>query len=165
MEENLMQRDTQGKFALKNEKHRSVRSLRLTDTTWTALGDAAKSLSLTRADWLEQTFRSNDYPHPSNTRCNQEMVSSHPQQLKALQPRNTRQEEEIRRLTVEVAQLHAENALLVEQLTKKPTQDKDLEALRERVLQSLRLGKQAPGYKSASSALNQFIQLLVHKLN
>lgn len=160
-----MQRDSQGKFALKNEEHRSVRSLRLTNTTWRALGAAANSLSLTRADWLEQMFRSNDYPHPSNTRFDQEMGSSYPQQLEASPPSNTRQEEEIRRLTVEVAQLHAENVLLVEQLTRKPTQEKDLKALGARVLQSLKLGKQALGYKTAKAALNQFIQLLVPKVN
>ena len=48
-----MKRDIEGKFALKNEKHRLVRSLRLTDATWEALGIAAQSLDITRADLLE----------------------------------------------------------------------------------------------------------------
>lgn len=52
MDEALMPRDAQGKFVLKNGEHRSVRSLRLTDTTWTSLGEIAESLSLTRADKL-----------------------------------------------------------------------------------------------------------------
>jgi hypothetical protein len=69
-----MQRDAQGKFALKNDEHRSVRSLRLTDTTWSALRVKAESLSLTRADLLEQMFRSNDHPHPSNTRLTKELA-------------------------------------------------------------------------------------------
>ena len=161
-----MPRDAQGKFVLKNEEQRSVRSLRLTDTTWTALGDAANSILLTRADWLEQLFRCNDYFRPGNTRQTQEIGASNSPQLTAIQPCNTRLDEEIERLTVEVAQLRAENAQLVEQLTRKPTQVKeDLGALRERVLMSLKLGKQAPGYKTASSALDQFIQLLVTKFN
>jgi hypothetical protein len=32
-----MKRDITGKFALKNEEHRLVRSLRLTDSTWESL--------------------------------------------------------------------------------------------------------------------------------
>ena len=64
----VMKRDVQGKFALKNDDYRSVRSLRLTNSTWSALGVIAKSLGLTRADLLEQMVRSNDYNLPSNTR-------------------------------------------------------------------------------------------------
>ncbi|MBW4641027.1 MAG: hypothetical protein KME05_22970, partial [Gloeocapsa sp. UFS-A4-WI-NPMV-4B04] len=63
-----MRRDVQGKFALKNDDYRSVRSLRLTDSTWEALGAAAESLGITKADLLEQIFRSNDCSSPSNTR-------------------------------------------------------------------------------------------------
>lgn len=52
MVEACMPRDTQGKFALKNGEHRSVRSVRLTDTAWSALGALAESKALTRADKL-----------------------------------------------------------------------------------------------------------------
>ena len=45
-------RDLQGKFTLKNQDYRRVRSLRLTDSTWKALGIAAECLDITRADWL-----------------------------------------------------------------------------------------------------------------
>ncbi len=38
----------------------------------------------------------------------------------------------------------------------------DLEALRDRVLFDLKLGKQAPGYKAAQKALNRFIAELTH---
>ena len=41
---------------------------------------------------------------------------------------------------------------------------KGLEALREQVLQELKLGKQAPGYKTTQKALNQFITLLSKRL-
>lgn len=41
---------------------------------------------------------------------------------------------------------------------------KELEALREQVLQELKLGKQAPGYKTTQKALNQFITLLSKRL-
>ncbi len=46
MVEACMPRDAQGKFALKNGEHRSVRSVRLTDTTWSALGALAESKAL-----------------------------------------------------------------------------------------------------------------------
>ena len=44
----VMKRDIQGKFALKNDDYREVRSIRLTDNTWKALGIAAECLGLTR---------------------------------------------------------------------------------------------------------------------
>ena len=47
------QRDIQGKFTLKNQDYRQVRSLRLTDSTWQELGIASECLGITRADLLE----------------------------------------------------------------------------------------------------------------
>lgn len=158
-----MPRDAQGKFAPKDDEHRLVRSIRLTDTTWLVLGALADSLSLTKADLLEQMFRSSEHVHPSNTRLGEEIVPNNPPPLEIIQPSNTRQEEEMRWLTQEVAHLRYENAKLVEGLMP-PTQLSDLEATRDRVLSSLKLGKQAPGYKTAKSALNQFIQLLRSKI-
>lgn len=146
-----MRRDAQGKFALKNDEYRSVRSLRLTDTTWSAMGETAKSNGITRADYLEQMFRNNNHPCPSNTRREE-----------ASQPSNTRLNQEIERLNAEIARLREENTLLskrVEELTLVS----DLLAVRERVLSSLKLGKQAPRYRVVKSALNQFIKLLQHQ--
>lgn len=157
-----MQRDAQGKFALKNDEHRSVRSLRLTDTTWSALGEIAESLGITRADLLEQMFRSNDH-QPSNTRSAREIAPKIPRNGEDAPPSNTRSEEEILRLIAQVAHLREENAKLQERGRNLPVVS-DLEVLRERILSSLKLGKQAPGYKTAKSALNQFIQLLRAKI-
>ena len=56
----MLKRDIQGKFALKNDDYRQVRSLRLTDDTWKALGIAAECLGLTRADYLEEMVKSNN---------------------------------------------------------------------------------------------------------
>jgi hypothetical protein len=42
METVMLKRDIQGKFALKNDDYRQVRSLRLTDDTWKALGIVAE---------------------------------------------------------------------------------------------------------------------------
>ena len=190
-----MQRDNLGKFARKNDEHRSVRSLRLTDTTWSALGVKAESLSLTRADLLEQMVRSNnlelplergagfvgsreesdpagdvikpaplswqdsDHPHPSNTRKEQEIPPRNTPIKAGLPPSNTRKEQEIERILVEVTHLREENAKLLERVAVQLPQVKELEARRDRVLSSLKLGKQAPGYKKALSVLNQFIEL------
>lgn len=148
-----MPRNAQGKFVLKNSEHRSIRSLRLTDTTWTALGEIAESLSLTRADLLEQMVRSNELSLPSNTWENKEGI-----------PSNTWKGEEIKRLLTEVAHLRSENAQLAERMAAQQTLLSDLETFRDRVLQSLKLGKQASGYKTAKSALNQFIELLRSKI-
>jgi macrodomain Ter protein organizer (MatP/YcbG family) len=51
-------RSQRGRFASKSAEHREVRSLRLTDTTWEKLGDAANSRCITRADLVEQLVES-----------------------------------------------------------------------------------------------------------
>jgi len=58
----MLKRDIQGKFALKNDDYRQVRSVRLTDETWKALGIAAECLSMSRSDYLEQVIRGNASP-------------------------------------------------------------------------------------------------------
>ena len=130
-----------------------ARSLRLTDTTWMALGEEAESLSLTRADYLEQIFRNKVYSLPSNTR----------QQLEA-SPSNTWQNEQTEQLLAQLTQLRQENAFLLAQI-QNFTQVNALEEMRDQILKNLKLGKQAPGYKKALSALNQFIQVLRDKFS
>lgn len=92
---------------LKNDDYRSVRSLRLTNSTWEALGEAAKSLSITKADLLENRVRNNDHFLPCITR-----------QSDNLQPSITWLADEIERLKAEVQHLSKENALLVERSQK-----------------------------------------------
>lgn len=121
-----MKRDIQGKFALKNDDYRLVRSLRLTDETWKTLGIAAECNGLTRADYLEQIVRDNTLP--SNT-----------WEANSFQPCNIPNVENTQTSTALLPQLEA------------------LEALRDRILLELKLGKQATGYKAALKALNRFI--------
>ena len=52
-----LQRGDQGKFALKSDEYRLVRSFRLTDTAWNLLGEIANSQSITRADLIEDWVR------------------------------------------------------------------------------------------------------------
>ncbi|WP_017654890.1 hypothetical protein [Fortiea contorta] len=59
----------QGKFTLKNDDYREVRSLRLTDDTWKQLGIVSECSGLTRADYLEEIIKKQFYP--CNTRQNQ----------------------------------------------------------------------------------------------
>lgn len=58
----MWKRDIQGKFALKNNDYRQVRSLRLTDETWKALGITAECFGMTRSDYLEQVIRVSTSP-------------------------------------------------------------------------------------------------------
>jgi hypothetical protein len=58
----MLKRDIQGKFALKNDDYRQVRSVRLTDETWKALGIAAECLGMSRADYLEKVIKENAIP-------------------------------------------------------------------------------------------------------
>ena len=155
-----MKRDIQGKFALKNDDYRSVRSIRLTDFTWSALGIVAECLGISRADYLEQTVKDNVLP--SITRKEQEVFPSNTWEEGELLPSITRYEEEIERLKVEIQDLSQKNALLIERATITLPVMADLEALRDRLLFDLKFGKQAPGYKAAQKALNRFIAELTH---
>lgn len=129
-----MKRDIQGKFALKNDDYRKVRSLRLTDITWTALGVAAECIGMTRADYLEQMFRNDSLPSITRQRTDN-------------YPCITRNKE----------YSHSDNAGVIERAAIALPQVADLETLRERILVDLKLGKQAPGYKTAHKALRRFI--------
>jgi transposase len=48
----MLKRDIQGKFALKDDDYRQVRSVRLTDETWKILGINAECFGMTRSDYL-----------------------------------------------------------------------------------------------------------------
>jgi hypothetical protein len=67
-----VKRDIQGKFTLKNDDYREVRSLRLKDDTWKRLGIVSECLGLTRADYLEEIIQQQSYP--CNTRANQGII-------------------------------------------------------------------------------------------
>nr|WP_317616650.1 hypothetical protein [Nostoc sp. 'Peltigera membranacea cyanobiont' 232] len=124
----MFKRDIQGKFALKNDDYREVRSLRLTDDTWKALGIASECLGLTRADYLEHIVRYNALP--SITREDSEFLSPH-QGENEPQPSITWQKEFP--LTSAPASERQSVGL--------PTIS-ELEILRDRVLSELKLGKQ-----------------------
>jgi hypothetical protein len=127
----MWKRDIQGKFALKNDDYRQVRSLRLTDDTWKALGIAAECLGMTRADYLEHLISGNALP--SITRKDSEFLAPTLLETES-QPSITR-----------VQEAHQTPRL------------SELEILRDRVLSELKLGKQASGYKTDQKALNRFI--------
>ncbi|MBH8577286.1 hypothetical protein I8752_30825 [Nostocaceae cyanobacterium CENA369] len=136
----MLKRDIQGKFALKNDDYRQVHSLRLTDDTWKALGIAAECLGMTRADYLEEIALSNNLP--SNT-----WVEVDPFPCNTRRNKNQDQQPDM-------AQTH----------TPTPPNMTELEALRDQVLQELKLGKQSSAYKTIQKALNQFITLLSKRL-
>ena len=49
-------RGDRGRFAAKGDVVRVVRSIRLTDTTWKALGEKADDQDMSKADYLEALF-------------------------------------------------------------------------------------------------------------
>ena len=53
---NQQSRNDLGKFLPKSDENRQVRSIRLTDATWNALGELASDRSITRADLIEEWF-------------------------------------------------------------------------------------------------------------
>lgn len=165
-----IKRNPQGRFALKNDDYRSVRSLRLTDFTWQALGNAAEALLLTKADLLEQMFRSecfrSNIPSP-NLLSKDHLIPGNTEIEVAYQPCITRSTEEIK-LKAEIQYLRQQNAWLKEQvvvglplLPLEVLHDAArLAPIKARVLKNFKLGKQAPKYKAIQKALNHFITLL-----
>ncbi len=132
-------RDIQGKFALKNHDYRQVHSLRLTDKTWEELGVAAESLGITRADLLENLVQQNKGTFSDSA--------------------------EIEKLTPEINQLKQENQDCPPQklgLKAKINLNRDeLNLLAQKVLQELRLGKQASSYKLVQKSLKRLIELIL----
>lgn len=143
----MLKRDIQGKFALKNDDYREVRSLRLTDDTWKSLGIASECLGLTRADYLEHIVRHNTLP--SITREDSEFLAPDQGQNEP-QPSITRQREFS--LTSDTTSERQSVGLLT---------IRELEILRDRILSELKLGKQATGYKNVQKVLNRFISELI----
>ncbi|GAA6614406.1 hypothetical protein [Scytonema sp. NUACC26] len=149
-----MKRDIQGKFAIKNSDYREVRSVRLTDDTWKELGIASECLGLTRADYLEEIVRrkllpcntwEGDAPQPCNTWKSSELL-----------PSITRYEQEIETLKAQVQNLISRNSELKERSAITKVHDVvDYEALRDRILSELKLGRQAHAYKTTQKALNR----------
>ncbi|WP_096598274.1 hypothetical protein [Calothrix sp. NIES-2100] len=135
----------QGKFALKNDEYREVRSLRLTDDTSKSLGIASECLGLTPADYLEHIVRHNALP--SITREDSEILAPH-QEENEPQPSITRQRE-FHQTSDKAAKQSVGLAI------------EELEILRDRILSQLKLGKQATGYKTAQKVLNRFIAELL----
>ena len=140
-----MKRDIQGKFTLKNDDFREVRSLRLTDDTWKKLGIASECLGLTRADYLEEIIKRDLLP--CNTWSDSEPL-----------PSITRHEVELDRLKAKVQNLQKENSAQRERSAVTFIYDiVDFDAIRDRTLFELKLGRQASGYKTAQKALDKMI--------
>jgi hypothetical protein len=72
-------------------------------------------------------------------------------------------------LSEEVERPRAENEAIRQELdtakesARQPLQQPDLEELGSRILKNLKLGTQAPGYKVARKALDQFIRELTNE--
>ncbi len=151
-----MKRDIQGKFALKNDDYRRVRSLRITDDTWKALGIASECLGMSRADYLEEMVRKNLLPCITRD----ELTSSpcNTWNIPQTHPSITRYQEEIEKLKIQINNLQKENSALVSKTALTFVREVvDFEAIRNRILFELKLGRQASGYKAAQKALNRLI--------
>lgn len=68
-------------------------------------------------------------------------------------------------MSEEVERLRSENESLRQELdaARQSTPLPDLEEMRDRILKNLKLGTQAPGYKVARKALDQFIREISHE--
>jgi len=142
----VMKRDIQGKFALKNDDYREVRSIRLTDATWKALGIAAECLGMTRADLLEQVVRENNLIFPAQVGEKPPLSVS----LLKLIVENEGLQTRVQHLSKAQVLSHEQTSTdSVERLT----------ALSSSVLGELKLGKQSRDYKLVSKALRRLIEL------
>jgi hypothetical protein len=118
-------RDIQGKFTLKNQDYRQVRSIRLTDSTWKELGITSECLGITRADLLENLVQHN------------RSIFSDSGETEQLNPKKSGSK------------------------AKKSLNKDELSSLAEKVLQELRLGKQASSKKLVEKSLKRLIELIL----
>jgi regulator of replication initiation timing len=65
--------------------------------------------------------------------------------------------QKVAELIRENEKLKAEQSQLQSQLQKESEKSRDYQSIRDKVLHSLKLGKQAPGYKTAVKAVDRFI--------
>ena len=133
-----MKRDIQGKFALKNDNYRQVRSLRTTDDTWKALGIASECLGVTRADYLEEMVRKNLLP--CITLNESEELPCNTWKGSPTHPSITGYEQEIEKLKIQIQNLQKENSALVSKTAATFVLEVvALEAIRDRSRACLRL--------------------------
>ena len=67
---------------------------------------------------------------------------------------------QLEELNRENSELKTQLSQLQSQLQKESEQRPDYQVMRDKVLNSLKLGKQAPGYKTAAKLLDRFIEEL-----
>jgi cell division protein FtsB len=156
-------RGNKGKFIQKSNEARQVRSLRVTDSAWSELGNIAEDFSVTRADLIEKLI--NDHvlrDHESLMQENEKLKKENEklnQEIHVLQGQSV----EVKTsgdLGKEVYQLGLNFG--------QPITKKDLENISNRVLQSF-TGKRgfattAPQYKWAKKACEKFIEILSEKI-
>lgn len=125
-----------GTFAPKSSQIRQVRSLRLTDKTWKALGETAELKGITRADLIEELAMNGAIEQWASS-CN-----------------------EVEKLKEKVLGLTAEKEGLTQQLS--TSQDglgfNEIQELRDKVLRSLKMGEQSKPYVNAKQAFKEFIK-------
>lgn len=131
-----------GTFAPKSSQIREVRSLRLTDKTWKALGEAAELKGITRADLIEELATSGAI----------EQWASGCDEMAKL--------DELEELKQKVDEFVAQKERLAQQLStsQKGLGFSEIQDLRNKVLRSLGVGQQSKAYMNASHAFKKFIR-------
>jgi len=125
-----------GTFAPKSSQVREVRSLRLTDKTWRALGRVAELKGITRADLIEELAESEAIEQWASG-C-----------------------DEVEKLKEKILELTAEKEDLAQQLSASSLGLglNEIQELRDEVLHSLNVGQQANSYKNAAKVFKRFIR-------
>jgi hypothetical protein len=134
----MVERDrfNNGTFAPKSSQVREVRSLRLTNRTWAALGSVAELKGITRADLIEELAANRTIEQSSSDR------------------------DEVEKLKEKVLELNAEKEDLLKQLS--TSRDglglNEIQELRDKVLDSLKMGQQSKPYANAKQAFKEFMK-------
>ncbi len=131
-----------GTFAPKSSQIREVRSLRLTNKTWEALGEAAELKGITRADLIEELVASGAI---------EQWVSGCDE---------TEKLDELKKLKEQVDEFIAEKERLAQQLSTSQNRlgFNEIQELRDKVLRSLKMGEQSKPYVNAKQAFKEFIK-------
>ncbi|MFB2834105.1 hypothetical protein [Floridanema evergladense] len=145
------QRDVNGKFTSKSLEYREVRSIRLTDKVWEALGNIAQERSITRADLIEELVERGVFDVLAQP-PNEEMILA-----------NQCQRNEIDQLEEKINELDRTISYLYSELALELNDAKDATLYSFKKTQSI--GEQSARYKDVKKALDSFIKRISSFIN
>lgn len=151
-------RSKKGKFLPKSNDYRQVRSIRLTDSSWEALGELASNRGITRADLLEEWFNGGSFIYEKHIKDLESELENY--RSLDIDKLNKIAFERCITLNELVDDLLSQNSQSKTNSLGSKFTKQDLEEFRNQALSLLPVSSKTTTYKRAQDALNNFIRLI-----